>query len=123
MLFLIFFLTFETKLLLRPNLGASRDAPEAPSHTSMTVQKYVFYRDCYPKIGFGSYWEFRIRKKDRISAFAQSVFLFRFPLSIPHVPPRLFLGILACWIAYKRSMLIRFFPFPTNFRKALVLFH
>ena len=30
-----FFLAFETKLLLRPNIGASRDAPDAPSHTSM----------------------------------------------------------------------------------------
>ena len=35
MLFLILFLAFETELLLRPNLGASRDAPDAPSHTSM----------------------------------------------------------------------------------------
>ena len=32
---LIFFPAFETELLLRPNLGASRDAPDAPSHTSM----------------------------------------------------------------------------------------
>ena len=30
-----FFLAFETELLLRPNLGASHDAPDAPSHTSM----------------------------------------------------------------------------------------
>jgi len=38
------FLAFETELLLRPNLGASRDAPDAPSHTSMYDSMNAFKR-------------------------------------------------------------------------------
>ena len=38
MFFLNFCLAFETELLLRPNIGASANALDAPSHTSMVVE-------------------------------------------------------------------------------------
>jgi len=41
------FLAFETELLLRPNLGASRDASDAPSNTSMVTISWLEIRKTF----------------------------------------------------------------------------
>ena len=54
-----FFLAFETDLLLRPNLGASHDATDAPSHTSMRVVDIPSTSDILISLAFspGRCWE------------------------------------------------------------------